>query len=292
MRSQLSSLPALVCFRAAAEVESFSKAAEALNLTHGAVSRAVRLLEEDIGVRLFERRNRRVFLTDVGRDLAGVVNDGLGKIDAAVERLRKQQAERRVTLSCEPTLLMRWLIPRLSAFQANFPNVNVQLVAGGGPVVLGSGIDIAIRRNDFEWPSKYQAAHLFDEQIGPVCNPAKVDDFVSGGQIKREAPLLHTRTRRTAWEDWQRLTGLLEGAGIGREFEHFYFSLQAAVAGLGVAIGPWHLVQDDIESGLLAAPLGFIADGSGYYLLSSGPIDVGSDVAILRDWLQTIATGS
>ncbi|GAB1479465.1 LysR substrate-binding domain-containing protein [Paracoccaceae bacterium] len=284
-------MPALVCFRAAADSESFSKAAEALNLTHGAVSRAVRLLEEDIGVRLFERRNRRVFLTDTGRDLAAVVTDGLGKIDAAVERLRKQRAERRVTVSCEPTLLMRWLIPRLPAFQASFPDVNVQLVAGGGPIALGSGVDVAIRRNDFEWPSNYFAERLFDEHIGPVCQPTKAGDFMTDGQIKPETPLLHTKTRRSAWRDWQRLTGCLETFGTDREFEHFYFSLQAAVAGLGVAVGPWHLVQDDIESGLLAAPLGFVADGTGYYLLSSsGPIDVGSDVAALRDWLQAIST--
>ncbi len=111
MRQHITSLPALACFRVAAELESFSKAADRLNLTHGAVSRAVRLLEEDLGTSLFERRNRAVFLTDAGRRLAQVVARGLGEIEEEAQRIKAEHANAPVTVSCEPTLMMRWLIP-------------------------------------------------------------------------------------------------------------------------------------------------------------------------------------
>ncbi|AJE48733.1 LysR family transcriptional regulator [Celeribacter indicus] len=113
MRQQFTSLPALACFRVAAELESFSKAADRLNLTLGAVSRAVRLLEDDLGTPLFERRNRAVFLTDAGRRLAQVVARGLGEIEEEARRIKAAQAHAPVTVSCEPTLMMRWLIPRM-----------------------------------------------------------------------------------------------------------------------------------------------------------------------------------
>ncbi|MBX8827211.1 LysR family transcriptional regulator [Ochrobactrum sp. SFR4] len=285
MRTPVTSLPALNCFRAAAEHLSFSKAADQLNLTHSAVSRAVRLLEQDIGTALFERRNRAVFLTDAGRELAQATQQGLGIIEAAVSRLKVDHEHAPVTISCEPTLLMRWLIPRIPLFQKACPNADIRLIAGGGPVTLGSGIDFAIRRDDFDWPENYNAQLLFTESIGPVCRPDKVSSFFEGCKIQSDAPLLHTRTRPTAWSTWCKLNSTTHDNNPAHNFEHFYFSLQAAVAGLGVAIGPWHLVRDDISAGLLSAPSGFVADGSGYYLLSSSNHADSHDSLAFRNWL-------
>ncbi|MDR2329288.1 MAG: LysR family transcriptional regulator, partial [Comamonas sp.] len=111
--NRLPSLLALRCFEAAARLENFSRAADALHLTHGAVSRAVRLLEYDLGLALFERRSRRVFLTDEGRALAQAVSQGLDLMRQGVADLRaRARQQQRWVLSCEPTLLMRWLIPR------------------------------------------------------------------------------------------------------------------------------------------------------------------------------------
>lgn len=143
---RLPPITALRCFEAAARLESFSRAADMLHLTHGAVSRAVRLIEDDLGSALFERRSRRVFLTDSGRRLAMAVREGFGQIGKAAQEIREQNATGAITLSCEPTLLMRWLIPRLPAFHAAHPDIALHLVAAGGPVRLGSGIDLAIRR--------------------------------------------------------------------------------------------------------------------------------------------------
>ncbi|RQS50630.1 LysR family transcriptional regulator [Burkholderia sp. Bp8984] len=294
VRTNLPSLMALRCFESAARHEHFSRAADELHLTHGAVSRAVRLLEDDLGVALFERRSRRVFLTDAGRKLAQAVHDGLHLMKQAAHELRTEAARaQRWVLSCEPTLLMRWLIPRWPDFQAAYAGVDIHLAAAGGAFSFDNGIDMAIRRNDFAWPAGYHAERLFAEKVGPVCRPDKVDAWFSGSRhdraLKRGAPRLHTRTRPDAWKEWATAADQPAGSGRGQAFDHFYFSLQAAVAGLGVAVGPWHLVRDDLESGVLVAPMGFVEDGSHYCLLTPEPVKDGSAQSDLLGWLKAMA---
>ncbi|NBN63608.1 LysR substrate-binding domain-containing protein [Pannonibacter tanglangensis] len=290
MKPRLTSLPSLACFRVAAELESFSKAADRLHLTHGAVSRAVRLLEDDVGTALFERRNRAVFLTEEGRLLADAVARGLDQIEAAIRQIRDAHKAGVVTVSCEPTLLMRWLIPRMARFQEANPEADVRLIAAGGPVNLGKGIDLAIRRTDFDLPRSYAVHSLFAERIGPVCRPDRIDRFFEDGALRPDAPRLHTRTRASAWSAWTALSGASDQtAQAGQVYEHFYFSLQAAVAGTGVAIGPWHLVRDDLQSGLLAAPLGFVPDGSSYVLLEPEAERASPTAVAFRNWLVAVA---
>lgn len=287
---RMPSLTALRCFEAAARLEHFGHAAEALHLTHGAISRAVRALEDDLGVQLFERRSRRVFLTEAGQTLARAVQSGFGLIQQAVGELRAGAGrQRQLVLSCEPTLLMRWLIPRWPDFQAAHPEADFLLVAGGGPFSFDSGIDLAIRRGDFNWPGHYHAHELFAEQVGPVCRPDKVAQWF-GPALRADAPRLHARSRADAWRDWAGAAGAPQRQrGTELSFEHFYFSLQAAVAGLGVAIGPRHLVCDDLKTGLLAAPLDFVADGSSYYLLSAAPLAAAAPQQALLEWLKHTA---
>ncbi|WP_077965082.1 LysR substrate-binding domain-containing protein [Ensifer adhaerens] len=289
--ARLPPLAALRCFEAAARLESFSRAADALHLTHGAISRAVRLIEDDLGVALFERRSRRVFLTEAGRKLAAAVREGFGLMENAVREIREVSQTPALVVSCEPTLLMRWLIPRLPDFQARRPDVAVHLVAGGGPVSLGRGIDLAIRRDDFPRPDGTCAVPLFPERIGPVCRVDKVlaffDEAEVGGslRLRNDAVPLHTKTRPNAWETWAKTANCPAPEQRGQSFEHFYISLQAAIAGIGVAIGPWQLVRDDIDNGILSAPLGFVEDGSRYHLLSPSAIGEQEPSAALRDWL-------
>jgi len=285
------SLLALRCFESAGRFENFARAADELHLTPGAISRAVRLLEEDLGVDLFERRSRRVFLTDAGRRLAKAVSEGLGLMNQAVREIRTDaRRARQLVLSCEPTLLMRWLIPRWSDFQAHHRGIDIHLVAGGGIFSFDHGIDLAIRRDDFPRPPGYHAETLFPEKIGPVCRPEKADQWFGKSRkcLRSTAPLLQTNSRPTAWQEWANAKGLPVPATEMQSFEHFYFSVQAAVAGLGVAIGPWHLVRDDIQSGVLVAPLGFVEDGSRYCLLSPTAPKTGSLEMDLLNWLQAV----
>ncbi|MBG4749782.1 LysR family transcriptional regulator [Pseudomonas aeruginosa] len=292
-RRRLPSLNALRCFEAAARLENFSRAAEALCLTHGAISRAVRTLEEELGCALFERRGQRVFLSEAGRRLLAGTGPALDLIERTGETLRAEAGPTALVLSCEPTLLMRWLIPRIAGFMQEQPRLSIHLVAGGGPFAFGRGIDLAIRRNDVPWPPGSHAHWRFDEQGGRVCRASDVERHfhLDAGPPGRRAvaPRLHTATRPQAWNTWTRLAGPAPATTEGQRFEHFYLSLQAAGAGLGVAIGPWQLVRDDLAAGLLAAPLGFLADGSSYHLLTPRPLQAGEPATLLLEWLRRSA---
>ncbi|CUW11236.1 Glycine cleavage system transcriptional activator [Serratia grimesii] len=287
------SLGGLRCFEAAARLESFTQAANSLSLTHGAVSRAVRALEDELGVALFERHHRRVYLTGAGRMLLQASQQAFGILEHTAQTLRQQAQNAPLVLSCEPTLLMRWLIPRLPAFQLAHPDINLQLVAGGGPFSFQDGISAAIRRNDFDWGDKLHSVALFNERVGPVCKPEMVPRFitVNAGQstLRHDAVLLHSATRPDAWQKWAQSQDMALEGRPDQRFDHFYFSLQAAVAGIGVAIGPWQQVRDDVASGLLSAPFGFIPDGSGYCLLTPQEIQPDSAMARLAGWLQLTA---
>ncbi|RDS98197.1 LysR family transcriptional regulator, partial [Burkholderia contaminans] len=194
IRTNLPSLMALRCFEAAARHENFSRAADELYLTHGAVSRAVRLLEDDLGVALFQRRSRRVFLTDAGRKLAQAVHDGLGLMRHAAQELRTEAARaRRWVLSCEPTLLMRWLIPRWPDFQARHAGVDIHLAAAGGPFSFDSVIDMAPRRNPVDSPAGDHAGRPLPEQVGPVSRPATLG---TGLSPPRGCARVHRRVAR------------------------------------------------------------------------------------------------
>jgi len=293
---RLPPLGALRCFEAAARLESFTRAAQELHLTHGAVSRAVRALEEDLGQALFERRSGRVFLTPAGVRLRDGAAEAFAAISAATRELRGRSKAAPLVLSCEPTLLMRWLIPRLPAFQAAHPDMALHLSAAGGPVPFArDGIDLAIRRNDFPFPAGVDAMPIMMERVGPVCSPAVADMLraASGPERATEIPahmtLLHTRTRPDAWPRWAELSGVRLRSHAEQRFEHFYFSLQAAAAGLGITIGPWALVQQDIEAGLLVAPFGFLEDGTGYHLLRPSRMVTDGRVEAVITWLQTSA---
>lgn len=254
----------IVSFCAAAKHQSFTKAAQELDVTHGAISRAVKQLEEYFGAALFDRRNRRLYLTDKGRLFSQLATSLLTELEIGSEQIRAQQTTEKLAVSCEPSLAMRWLMPRLGDFYQHNNEIDIHLSTAGGPVDLAAqNIDLAIRRSDFKWPADYWVTQLGSESIGPVCHPdywQKIKD--------KPAMLLHTRTRPSAWKDWQSLSGKHIEGEIEQYFDHFYFSLQAAVAGLGIAIGPKVLVCDDIAKGHLIAPFGFYETPINYVMLS------------------------
>ncbi|WP_060512518.1 LysR substrate-binding domain-containing protein [Pseudomonas sp. NBRC 111124] len=276
-------LPALSAFRyfdIAAETESFVRAAERLHVTHGAVSRQVRLLEESLGIELFERRNRAVFLTPAGRALHGTTQAIFEQLEGAVQRLQHQERDNVLVLSCEPTIAMRWLIPRLPRFHAAHPDLQLHLVAAGGPLDFArSGVDLALRRDDFHWPPTLHSLKIADEWIGPVSR-ANIDNL--DGQR-----LLHSNTRPSAWPTWLRLSGRQASHSERNDFEHFYLSLQAASAGLGLAIASALMVRDELDSGQLQAPFGFLRDGSAYHLLSPQPFNDGGKRQRFAEWVTS-----
>ncbi|MDX3524737.1 LysR substrate-binding domain-containing protein [Streptomyces scabiei] len=273
-------------FEATVRYASMTAAAQELHVTHGAVSRQIQNLERSLGISLFERGTRALRPTPQARQLAAVVRDALDQIDAAARQISHRAPTGPLTLSCEPTLLMRWLIPRLPDLAVNVPDVTVHLSAGGGPVFFErDNIDLAIRRDDFPFPEEASRTRLFAERIGPVCRP-DLADLLTGGDGVSQVTLLHTATRPQAWDDWRRIAGMKAEPASQQSLEHFYLTLQAAAAGVGVAIAPYAVARDDLERGQLVAPFGFVPDGTSYYLLGRQSPEQDGRVRRLTAWLR------
>jgi LysR family glycine cleavage system transcriptional activator len=285
--AKLPPLNSLRIFEAAARHQSFVRAADELHLTHGAVSRQVRTLEAHLAVALFERRNRAVFLTGHGTVLLEACADMLARLSQAVHTIKGPGQQRPLVLSCEPTLAIRWLIPRLPAYRALYPAHPVHLLTAGGKVDFArEHVDLALRRNDFNWGEQCHAEPVGAEMIGPVCVAALAPAAAAHAPAAAFARLLHSRTRPHAWRQWQEATGQPVRSAESEHFEHFYLSLQAASAGLGVAIGSAYMVGDDLRDGRLVAPCGFVPDGSHYMLLSPVAFDQDERRAHLLDWVR------
>ena len=126
---------------------------------------------------------------------------------------------------------------------------------------------------------------MFAERIGPVCRPDLAPRLTAAGCVSQVA-LLHTATRPQAWDDWRRITGLKAEPASEQTLEHFYLTLQAAAAGVGVAIAPYAVVCDDLDRGQLVAPFGFVPDGTSYHLLSRQPPEQDGRVRQLTAWLR------
>ncbi|TDJ75395.1 LysR family transcriptional regulator [Pseudomonas putida] len=278
-------LPALTAFHfftVAARTQSFVHAARQLHVTHGAVSRQVRQLEEAIGVELFERRNRGIFLNDAGTLLYELTGPFFEQLEGTVVKLQRESRKETIVVSCEPTIAMKWLIPRLPEFHAAHPTLQLQLLAAGGPIdFLRSGADVAVRRDDFYWGDSIQAQTLCEEWIGPVCTPSCWEEHQQLDGI----PLLRSKTRPQAWEDWMRLRGASAGSSMKVEYEHFYLCIQAAAAGLGASMASVLMVQDELRTGQLVAPFGFTRDGSRYCLLTPKPLHESAKCRAFLDWI-------
>ncbi|MDL2407741.1 LysR family transcriptional regulator [Rhizobium calliandrae] len=264
MARRIPSLNALRAFEAAGRHGRMTLAADELNVTHSAVSRQIQHLEDVLGVPLFEGPKNKLRLTEAGSTLLSGLSSAFDQIDMSVRSVADTK-DGSLDVSCPGTFTMRWLIPRLYRFQAQYPNIEVRLAASSRPVdFTRDGFDVAIRVGAAPWPKGAEVIALFPEQTGPVISPSlerTVAENFAG------VPQLHTRTRLRAWGDWLSRSGAPIEAGTRVEYEHFYFMLEAASAGLGVCVAPWPYVTDDIRFGRLAAPLGFIDSGHHYVAL-------------------------
>jgi LysR family glycine cleavage system transcriptional activator len=278
MARRLPPLNSLRAFEAAARLGLIKLGAEELSVTHGAISRQVQQLEAWLGVPLFDGSKHAPRLTETGRQLLPALTAAFDQMETAICQIA-DSAEGALDVSCPGTFTMRWLIPRLHHFQAAHPGINVRLNSSGtSSDPIGNNVDVAIRVGKAPWPIGVQVIELFNEKFGPVHAPSVV---LAG------ASLLHTVSRRSAWADWAQRAGVETGEQGSAEFEHFYFMLEAATAGLGVAIAPWPLVADDVASGRLIAPQGFIESGLSYVTLRRKKQNRKAD--IFCAWLKSAA---
>jgi DNA-binding transcriptional LysR family regulator len=289
---RLPPLKALPAFELAAESLSISAAAQELHLTHGAVSRQIKALEDHLGAPLFRRFNRRIELTSAGAALLPSVRQALQLLQTSSAEVAAQTKQGPLVVSCLATFMMRWLIPRLYGFNAANPRIEVRLSASHAPPDFGAGgIDVAIRIGRPPWTSAVVARPFLADNVGPVLAPA----LLEGRRVKRPVDLvrlglLHAETRPGAWPRWLAMRGA-EGidATKGARFEHMYFLLEAAASGLGVAIASYPLVEQDLASGRLVAPFGLVSSGATYCLLQPRTAPNPGKAAAFAAWIAAEA---
>ncbi|MCG6575953.1 LysR family transcriptional regulator [Pseudomonas sp. AF32] len=262
MSHDLPPLNALRAFEATARLNSVSQAAEQLHVTHGAVSRQLKVLEDHLGVSLFAKDGRGLKLTDAGLRLRDASAEAFDRLRSVCAELSQSTADSPFVLGCSGSLLARWFIPRLGRLNADLPDLRLHLSAGEGDLdPRRPGLDALLVFAEPPWPADMQVYELVGERIGPVMSP-RYAGFVHlksapAGALLGE-PLLHTTSRPQAWPTWARQNNLdPQGLKLGQGFEHLYYLLEAAVAGLGVAIAPEPLVAEDLRAGRLVAPWGF-----------------------------------
>jgi len=289
MSRLLPNLNALRAFEAAARHLSFSKAADELCVTQGAISRHIKTLEADLNVLLFRRMTRAVQLTDEGQAYLQAAREAFDRIEQAGASLGSSRPRDVLTVNALPTLAMRWLIPRLPRFTAAHPQTEIHMVTSIAPVSFGrDAIDLAIRvgvppeqagalsgpRIDLRMVDDWSSVHadlLMPDVLVPVCSPRLIHD----GDMPAEPadllryPLLHMATRPRAWPDWLRFFALEPPPMAANPAHgHFFAVVQAAIAGQGIALVPRALAENELASGELIAPIDRRVESAGaYYVL-------------------------
>jgi len=286
----LPSLNAIRSFETVARHNSFTRAAAELNVTQSAASRLVRSLEEYLGVALFVRRSRHIELTDQGRFYNALVKESLDRIEAGtVELISARDGKGTLSIGMLPTFGTRWLVPRLSSFQEEHPEISLNILSSDGELdFTKERIDVAIRFGHGNWPGAI-IDPLMGEEIQVVCSPKLMEGPhpLTTFEALHFHRLIRHSTRPNAWEHWFLAVGApRDDLQWGPQLEHFFMVIQAAVAGLGVALLPSYLIEDELRKGTLVTPFPIRVAGPGaYYLVTSAAKSQLPRVRIFRKWL-------
>ncbi|UYG07042.1 choline sulfate utilization transcriptional regulator [Halomonas sp. M4R1S46] len=279
-------------FESAARHLSFTAAAEELRSTQSAVSQQVRGLEEQLGLRLFDRVYRGVRLTEPGQALFGAVQEGFATIEKTIDRLQQRHRNPRLTILTDFSLASYWLLPRLPAFRERHPHIDVRIMTNQGVFDWrGQEVDIAIVFGDRR--GLEGVPRLLDEEVFPVCSPGFLEEFGPIDDLARlsEVPLLTlTADQGQSWLDWpgyfERLGGQVHQAPSELIFNNYTLLVQAAIAGQGVALGWRGLVDDLLERGMLVGLEGLnLRTPNGYGMIDVHPEDRSPAKQAFQDWV-------
>lgn len=279
-------LNGLRAFEAAARSGSYVKAARELNVSPSAISRLVKLLEQRVGVSLFARRPNGLALTEQGAAYLVELTAAFAQISRATEHLRARQAEALV-VGAGPTLAMRWLIPRLPAFHAAHPGIDVRLstaIAGAEP--MKGDWHAAIRLGDGDWAG-LKAEFLFTAELFPVCAP-RLSLGLSLPQDLTRMTLLSAANAVADWTTWAAAAGVADRLDLRRAvmFDYPAFALQAAIDGLGVAMARGPFVADDLAAGRLVKPFDLtVPNGKGWWFIHRPELEDNAALKAFRDWV-------
>ena len=298
-RFQQPTINSLIAFEAAARTGSFTRAAQELAISQPAVSHAMRLLEAELGVALFERRHKGVETTGAGRYLLEQVGLGLALIDQGLREVRTMNQAHQVTLAVSTATATWWLLPRIARFKQEHPEVELRCITTDTDLDLDrERIDLAITLGAGASAGQ-ERWHFVDEEVFPVCSPAylqRVGPLTDLGALSRTT-LLHLEERykpRLDWPGWLARFGVTLAGGTKQfSFNDYSVVLQAALEGQGVALGWRHIVAPLLAQGLLARPLAqSVTTDQPMYIVASKSGVLRPDAMHLRDWLIAEARSS
>ena len=275
----LPSLNALRAFEAMSRTGRATLAAEELHVTHSAVSRQVKALEAALGVRLFSGPKHRLELTPAGLQLLPTLTGAFDDIAQAVQRLRGDGDDLRLAVNA--SISVKWLIPRLPDFAARYPDIRLHLEELPSQAQSHRGADAVVRIASASRLSEPAVTAFIPNHIGPVMTPALAEQHRADPLA---APRLLAQSHPQGWAIWAAVAGYELAPAPVRPFAHLHFAMDAALAGLGVAILPWPLVAEHIAEGRLVAPLGFRKAESAFALIAA-PGAGGRTLSRFRDWL-------
>lgn len=287
-------LNALSTFVCVSRHLSFTKAAQELHLTQGAVSIQIKQLEQELGFQLFQRRTRKIFLTPEGMDLLEVVEPALARIQGKIGAIHSRDRDETLTVSTLPSLAAKWLIPRIPKFQTQYPEINLRIHTSDHMVdFFREKVDCSIRYGLGTYPG-LSVRHIIDEVFLPVCSP---------GLIRPEHPLqdpediqyyqlLHDdygiKDYNTTWKEWAEAMGVQHlDVERGLQFGQADFVIQAAIARQGIALARETLIGDDVKAGLLV-PLfdSLVSTRYASYFVTPFDFEKKKKVTIFRDWVM------
>jgi len=277
--SPLPSLNALRAFEAMARTGRATLAADELRVTHSAVSRQVKALEAALGVRLFAGPKHRLTLTPAGQELLPALTRAFDEIAGAVRNLRSDGED--LHLAVNASLSVKWLIPRLGDFAARHPEIRLHLEELAPQATAHRGAQAVVRITPAARLADPLVTAFAPNHTGPVMTPALAERFAADPLA---APRLTAQSHLQGWAIWAAIAGVELKPAPEQPFAHIHFALDAAVAGLGVAIMSWPLVADDIAQGRLVAPFGFRRVESAFALIAA-PGGESRALASFRRWL-------
>lgn len=295
MRRKIPSTAALTVFEAAARHQSYTKAADELAVTQSAVCRQIAGLEEFLGVRLFHRSRRGVALTDAGLRYSRHVTARLDEVERdTLDLMANGGGGGALELGVVPTFATKWLLPRLPDFTARHPGIQVHLAARTRPFLFeGSGLDAALHAGDSIWPGT-EGMFLMRESLIAVCSPRLLGGrpLTSPADWQRQT-LLQQSTRPYVWRQWFASLGLqVEGDMAGPRLELFSMLTEAAMHGMGIALIPRFLIEEELARKALvqAAPHVYLGDRS-YSLIYPERKAQNAVLTAFKDWLGEQARG-
>jgi LysR family glycine cleavage system transcriptional activator len=294
LRHSLPQLNALRSFDAAARHGSFTRAADELCVTQGAVSHQVKALEIELGVKLFNREHHGLVITEAGREYLSVVRDAFDRIALGTERLVSRQRSGALAVSTSPDFAAKWLVNRLGRFADAHPEIDLRVSATMHHVDFArEDVDLAIRHANGDWPG-LDAVNLSGEELFPVCSPAllKSRRGIHSPEDVLQFPLLHLDDRRD-WSRWLEAAGAAgEGLLHGPILNHASMLIDAAINGQGIALARTTLVAADLIDGRLIRPFQIALPlKNTYWIVCPRGTSMLPKIVAFRDWLLAEATG-